>query len=160
MDTVKTSLNTDQFIAAFGDHEHVKRFSKEGVSFLLGEMSDFQSTKEKLSSEDFEWLHFFQDAGELTPAELCESHDDEIQERAYQVLCMVNLEVDDLNAETANKIEAFVELKTGDHTESLKLLKEILPDLKASAQWIKALSDFFAEAKGFIELPNGNYITA
>lgn len=159
MNTVKAQMTTDQFINAFGDHEYVKKFSKEGVSYLLEEMSLFQSEKEKLNNEDLEWLDFFQDAEELTPLKLCKSYQHEMQERAYQIICMANIEVDDLSDDVTDRIEKFVELKTGDDAAALSLLNDVMPDLEASAKWIEATSGFFAEAKGFIELPNGSYIT-
>lgn len=156
MANVRLELTTEQFIKAFGDQDEVKKFSPDAIEAILENMSCWQDGTD--GDPDFDWTDSFMEAGELTPKQLCNDYSGEIEDRAYQILHMANLTITGLKPDVEEKLTAFTSQHGSNDGEAAELLRELLPEFEAMPEWTNELAKFLAEAKGFDDLPNGNYI--
>ena len=147
MTTINATLTTEQFIKVFGDTEHVRDFSAEGIEHVLGYVSDSQDSKQCVA----EWKDFFIDASEVTTENLINDNKVFLDNNPEQVLELVR-DMDGASDELINKIDENEELSASE------LLASLRSEIEACEGWARAAANLIADDKGWHELNNGGWV--
>ncbi len=151
MATIRIELSTQDFIAAFGDHELVHEFSKEAINGILEQYERVQGESDDPLSTD--WQSLFNDALEWNDKGVVYELGGHLIDHADIILDMVRK----VGIGKGTIIEKTLEIETGFLSES-ELLELLRNNLMKFPLFITGVADILAKENNFIKMSNGNYL--
>ncbi len=151
MATIKTELNTQNFIAAFGDHELVHEFSEEAIEGILEQYERVQGESDDPLSID--WQSLFNDALEWNDRGVIYELGGHLVDHADAILDMVRT----VGIGEGTNIQEILDVQTG-HLSEIDLLELLRNDLMKFPSFVTGVADILARENDFIKMNNGKYL--
>nr|WP_181716423.1 hypothetical protein [Psychrobacter sp.]QJS05520.1 hypothetical protein [Psychrobacter sp.] len=151
MTTGISELNTQDFIAGFGQHELVKDFSVEAINAILSQYKRVQSESNDLAS--IAWEPLFNDALEWDASGVVYELSSEVKEHAAEIIAMVRTADIGISADTKENFDG-LEYDLSDE----ELLQLFRSELIKSPDYFNEVAAILARKHNFTKLDNGKYL--
>lgn len=151
MTTGTSELNTQDFIAEFGQHELVSDFSVEAINAILSQYKRVQS--ESNDSASIAWEPLFNDALEWDASGVVYELRSEVKEHTSEIINMVRSTVIGISADAKEKFDS-LEHDLNDE----ELLQFLQSELMKSPDYFNEVAAILARENDFTKLNNGNYL--
>ena len=151
MTTGTSELNTQDFIAEFGQHELVSDFSEEAINAILSQYKRVQS--ESNDSASIAWEPLFNDALEWDASGVVYELSNEVKEYASEIINMIRNADIGISADTKEKFDS-LEYDLSDE----ELLQFFRSELMKSPDYFNEVAAILARENDFTKLDNGNYL--
>lgn len=151
MTTGTLELNTQDFIAEFGQHELVSDFSEEAIDAILSQYKRVQSESNDPAS--IAWEPLFNDALEWDASGIVYELNREVEEHASEIITMIRTA--DIGISTDAK-EKFDSLENDLSDE--ELLQFFRNELMKSSDYFNEVAAILARKNEFTKLDNGMYL--
>lgn len=151
MTTITSELDTQDFIAKFGQHELVSDFSVEAINAILSQYKRVQSESNVLAS--IAWEPLFNDALEWDASGVVYELSSEVKEHASEIITMVRTSDIGISAEAKEKFDS-LEQDLSDE----ELLQFFRSELMKSPDYFNEVAAILARKNDFTKLDNGKYL--
>ena len=151
MTTDASELNTQDFIAEFGQHELVSDFSEEAINAILSQYKRVQSESNEPAS--IAWEPLFNDALEWDASGVVYELSGEVKEHTSEIINMIRTADISINADAKEKFDN-LEHDLNDE----ELLQFFKPDLMKSPDYFNEVAAILARKNNFTKLDNGKYL--
>ncbi|WP_413521182.1 hypothetical protein [Psychrobacter glacincola] len=151
MTTTKAELNTQDFIAEFGQHELVSDFSEEAINAILSQYKRVQSESNDPAS--IAWEPLFNDALEWDASGVVYELSNEVKEYASEIINMIRNADIGISADTKEKFDS-LEYDLSDE----ELLQFFRSELMKSPDYFNEVAAILARENDFTKLDNGKYL--
>ena len=146
-----SELNTQDFIAKFGQHELVSDFSEEAINAILSQYKRVQSESNDPAS--IAWEPLFNDALEWCASGVVYELSSEVKEHTSEIINMIRTADIGISADAKEK---FDNLEHGLNDE--ELLQLLKPELMKSPDYFNKVAAILARENNFTKLDNGKYL--
>nr|WP_181717442.1 hypothetical protein [Psychrobacter sp.]QJS05774.1 hypothetical protein [Psychrobacter sp.] len=153
MTTGASELNTQDFIAEFGQHELVSDFSEEAINAILSQYKRVQSESKSNDPSAIDWEPLFNDALEWDASGVVYELNSEVKEHASEIINMIRTADIAISADAKEKIS---NLEHGLNDEELLLFFK--PELMKSPDYFNKVAAILARENNFTKLDNGKYL--
>ncbi|WP_201555295.1 hypothetical protein [Psychrobacter immobilis] len=151
MTTDASELNTQDFIAEFGQHELVSDFSEEAINAILSQYKRVQS--ESNDPVSIAWEPLFNDALEWDASGVVYELSSEVKEHASEIITMIrNVDIG-ISADAKEKFDS-LEHDLNDE----ELLQFLQSELMKSSDYFNEVAAMLARENNFTKLDNGKYL--
>ena len=151
MTTGTSELNTQDFIAEFGQHELVSDFSEEAINAILTQYKRVQSESNDQAS--IAWEPLFNDALEWDASGVVYKLSSEVKEYASEIINMIR------NADIGISADAKEKFDSLEHDLSdEELLQFFRSELMKSPDYSNEVAAILARENDFTKLDNGKYL--
>lgn len=151
MTTTTSELNTQDFIAKFGQHELLSDFSVEAINAILSQYKRVQSESNDPTS--IAWEPLFNDALEWDASGVVYELNSEVKEHASEIITMVRTADIVISADAKKKFDS-LEQDLSDE----ELLQCFRSELMKSPDYFNKVAAILALKNSFIKLDNGKYL--
>ena len=151
MTTDVSELNTQDFIAEFGQYELVSDFSEEAINAILGQYKRVQSESNEPAS--IAWEPLFNDALEWDASGVVYELSGEVKEHTSEIINMIRTADISISADAKEKFDS-LEHDLNDE----ELLQFFKPDLMKSPDYFNEVAAILARKNNFTKLDNGKYL--
>ena len=151
MTTTPSELNTQDFIAKFGQHELLSDFSVEAINAILSQYKRVQSESNDPTS--IAWEPLFNDALEWDASGVVYELNSEVKEHASEIITMVRTADIVISADAKKKFDS-LEQDLSDE----ELLQFFRSELMKSPDYFNKVAAILALKNSFIKLDNGKYL--
>ncbi len=151
MTTGTSELNTQDFIAEFGQHELVSDFSVEAINAILSQYKRVQIESNDPTS--IAWESFFNDALEWDASGVVYELSSEVKEHASEIITMVRTADIGISADAKEKFDS-LEHDLNDE----ELLQFFQSELMKSLDYFNEVAAILARKHNFTKLDNGKYL--
>ena len=151
MTTDVSELNTQDFIAEFGQYELVSDFSEEAINAILGQYKRVQSESNEPAS--IAWEPLFNDALEWDASGVVYELSGEVKEHTSEIINMIRTADISISADAKEKFDN-LEHDLNDE----ELLQFFKPDLMKSPDYFNEVAAILARKNNFTKLDNGKYL--
>ena len=151
MTTTTSELNTQDFIAKFGQHELLSDFSVEAINAILSQYKRVQSESNDPTS--IAWEPLFNDALEWDASGVVYELNSEVKEHASEIITMVRTADIVISADAKKKFDS-LEQDLSDE----ELLQFFRSELMKSPDYFNKVAAILALKNSFIKLDNGKYL--
>ena len=151
MTTGTSELNTQDFIAEFGQHELVSDFSEEAINAILTQYKRVQSESNDPAS--IAWEPLFNDALEWDASGVVYELSSEVKEYASEIINMIRNADIGISADTKEKFDS-LEYDLSDE----ELLQFFRSELMKSPDYSNEVAAILARENDFTKLDNGKYL--
>jgi len=151
MTTGTSELNTQDFIAEFGQHELVSDFSEEAINAILSQYNRVKSESNDPAS--IAWEPLFNDALEWCASGVVYELSSEVREHTSEIINMVRTADISISADAKEKFDN-LEHDLSDE----ELLQFLKPELMKSPDYFNKVAAILAHENSFIKLDNGKYL--
>ena len=151
MTTGTSELNTQDFIAEFGQHELVSDFSEEAINAILSQYKRVQSESNDPAS--IAWEPLFNDALEWCASGVVYELSSEVKEHASEIINMIRTADIDISADAKEKFSNLEHDLTDE-----ELLLFFKPELMRSPDYFNKVAAILARENDFTKLDNGKYL--
>ena len=151
MTTDASELNTQDFIAEFGQHELVSDFSEEAINAILSQYKRVQSESNEPAS--IAWEPLFNDALEWDASGVVYELSGEVKEHTSEIINMIRTADISISADAKEKFDN-LEHDLNDE----ELLQFFKPDLMKSPDYFNEVAAILARKNNFTKLDNGKYL--
>ena len=151
MTTTASELNTQDFIAEFGQHELVSDFSEEAINAILTQYKRVKSESNDPAS--IAWEPLFNDALEWDASGVVYELSSEVKEYASEIINMIR------NADIGISADAKEKFDSLEHDLSdEELLQFFRSELMKSPDYSNEVAAILARENDFTKLDNGKYL--
>ncbi len=151
MTTGTSELNTQDFIAEFGQHELVSDFSEEAINAILSQYNRVKSESNDPAS--IAWEPLFNDALEWCASGVVYELSSEVKEHASEIINMIRTADIDISADAKEKLSNLEHDLTDE-----ELLLFFKPELMKSPDYFNKVAAILACENDFTKLDNGKYL--
>jgi hypothetical protein len=151
MTTDASELNTQDFIAEFGQHELVSDFSEEAINAILSQYKRVQSESNEPAS--IAWEPLFNDALEWDASGVVYELSGEVKEHTSEIINMIRTADISISADAKEKFDN-LEHDLNDE----ELLQFFKPDLMKSPDYFNEVAAILARKNNFTKLDNSKYL--
>lgn len=151
MTTDASELNTQDFIAEFGQHELVSDFSEEAINAILSQYKRVQSESNEPAS--IAWEPLFNDALEWDASGVVYELSVEVKEHTSKIINMIRTADISISADAKEKFDN-LEHDLNDE----ELLQFFKPNLMKSPDYFNEVAAILARKNNFTKLDNGKYL--
>ena len=151
MTTGTSELNTQDFIAEFGQHELVSDFSEEAINAILSQYNRVKSESNDPAS--IAWEPLFNDALEWCASGVVYELSSEVKEHASEIINMIRTADIGISADAKEKFSNLEHDLTDE-----ELLLFFKPELMKSPDYFNKVAAILARRNEFIKLNNGKYL--
>ena len=151
MTTTTSELNTQDFIAKFGQHELLSDFSVEAINAILSQYKRVQSESNDPTS--IAWEPLFNDALEWDASGVVYELNSEVKEHASEIITMVRTADIVISADAKKKFDS-LEQDLSDE----ELLQFFRSELMKSPDYSNEVAAILARENDFTKLDNGKYL--
>lgn len=139
--TLKSKIEIDNFIAAFGDYAHIKPFSREAIELVLASINN---------KDPSSWHEYFIGTSEIDSCQVISHYKYQHSELATPIINIArNLDIDP-NTEIGKDLASDL--------DDTRLLPVISHDLRFNDLFISGMADVIAKHNDLKKLGNGKYL--
>ena len=146
-----SELNTQNFIAKFGQHELVSDFSEEAINAILNQYKRVQSESDDPAA--VAWEPLFNDALEWCASGVVYELSSEVKEHTSEIITMIRTADIGISTEAKEKFDS-LEHDLSDE----ELLQFFKPELMKSPNYFNEVAAILARENDFTKLDNGKYL--
>ena len=146
-----SELNTQNFIAKFGQHELVSDFSEEAINAILNQYKRVQSESDDPAA--VAWEPLFNDALEWCASGVVYELSSEVKEHTSEIITMIRTADIGISTEAKEKFDS-LEHDLSDE----ELLQFFQSELMKSPDYFNEVAAILARENDFTKLDNGKYL--